>query len=453
MRCLSSAAWNPAAAAWLALCLAMCTRVASAADAAQASSNSLQGEWRLRADVRSANDAGPLAAANRLASGIAPVAPDTLQGEAELRSVWRGARLGVPTLQPLSVVADALLAAERPQRGATHAHARLNQAHVAGDLGAWQASVGKKIVAWDVGFGFRPNDVVQQEARRSLVSTQPEGRPLLEVERFGADGAVSLVWVNPHHASAAASSDPARQVPFGARESALALRVFQREGSADWFGFARWGEHTRASAGAALAWVVDDAWELHASARALQRHDGWAIDAAAGNALVTANPWREATLGRAMQALVGASWTGEAQQSVLIEAWHDGSVPADDDWRAWQARNVALAAFGAQPGLPPQAVLGAAGNLAWQATPFNSANLRRDNLLIRLSWQPQRWTWSLDALVTPADRGRVLTAAVQWQGEGVRLNAAWRTFGGPADSLMAQLPQRRIMLLAAAWPF
>lgn len=419
--------------------------------AGAASAPAVQGELRLRAESRAARDAGPLASANRLASGVAPDTPDALIGAAELRSVWRGAVLDVPALRRLSFLADAQVSADRPQEGATRAQARFDQAFAAGDFGAWQASAGKKVVAWDVGFGFRPNDVVQQEQRRSLVPTAPEGRPLLEVEHFGIDSAVTLVWVNPQRAGVVSSVGG--PVQRGALEPALALRAFHREGSADGFLFFRWGEHTHAGAGAALAWVVDDALELHASARLQQRHDGWAVDASAGNAAVAANPWQQTTLGRANQALIGASWTGAAQQSVLVEAWRDGNALTDAQWRDWRARNAALAAFGAQRGLPPQAISAAAGNLAWQATPFHSANLRRDNVLARLSWQPQRWTLSLDALVTPADGGRVLTAAAQWQGEGVRLNAAWRSFGGPADSLIAQLPQPRIVVLAAAWPF
>lgn len=434
-------------------CLWLGSSASGAGESAAAPADAVQGEPRLRAQARAAHDAGPLAQANRLASGIAPPTPDDLISEAELRSVWRGARLDVPLLQPLSFIGDALLSADRSQGGPTRASARFNQAHLAGDFGAWQASAGKKIVAWDVGFGFRPNDMVQQEQRRSLVTTQPEGRPLLEAERFGADSAASLVWVNPHHAHAVSSTGTGAPVHRGASESALAMRVFQRAAGADAFGFFRWGEHTHASAGAALAWVVDDALEVHASARLLQRHDGWAFDPAAGNAVVATNPWQQTTLGRARQVLVGASWTGAWQQSVLVEAWHDGGALSDATWRTWSTRNAALVAFGGQAGLPPQAAFAAAGNLAWQATPFNYANLRRDNVLVRLSWQPQRWTGSLDALLTPSDGGRVLTAAVQWQGEGVRLNAAWRSFGGPADSLMAQLPQRRIVVLAAAWPF
>ena len=95
----------------------------------------------------------------------------------------------------------------------------------------------------------------------------------------------------------------------------------------------------------------------------------------------------------------------------------------------------------------------AAGNLAWQASPFAANSLRRNNVFARLAWQEQRWLLSLDALVTPSDSGRIVTAAVQWQGEWLRLNAAWRIYGGPADALFSQLPLRQVGLLAASWPF
>jgi len=74
-------------------------------------------------------------------------------------------------------------------------------------------------------------------------------------------------------------------------------------------------------------------------------------------------------------------------------------------------------------------------------------------VFVRLAWQPDHWLLSLDALVTPADRGRTVTLGVQWQGDRVRLNAAWRAYGGPNDALLAQLPQRRVGLLAATWSF
>ena len=47
--------------------------------------------------------------------------------------------------------------------------------------GAWAFSAGKKVLGWDVGFGFRPNDVVQQEARRSLLHHVTRDANLLHV--------------------------------------------------------------------------------------------------------------------------------------------------------------------------------------------------------------------------------------------------------------------------------
>ena len=414
-----------------ALLIALGLSAGSAAWAADGAS----GELRLRWDARGSNTAGPMAAANALAPGLAPATPGSAVADAGLRGTWHA-----PTTR-LSASADVLLASEHPEGGPTRSRARANELYGSADLGAWQLSAGKKIVGWDVGYGFRPNDIVQQEERRTLLALTPEGRPLLQVEHFGSDSAAALVWVNPQHA---AESDDAQR---GAHEAALAARGYRRHGGLDLHGFGRWGQHTGASVGAALAWVATDELELHASVRALQRHDGWTIDPSAGNGPVPANPWRQATLGGTSQWLLGASWTGAAQQSLLVEWWHDGTALTDAAWADWAARNQALAAL---QGPPPIAV---AGNLAWQATPLAAGSLRRDNLFVRAAWQPDHWLLSLDALVTPRDGGRIVTAALQWQGDRIRLNAALRFYGGPGDALFAQLPQRRVGLVAASWAF
>jgi hypothetical protein len=418
--------------------------LASLACAAPAAQLEGSGELRLEADGVDLNDAGPLAAANALAPGIAPIAGSGLRAEAELRGAWHPMATR-PWLSTLA--ANVLLAALRTEGSATENDSRVNELHMASDFGAWQFGAGKKIVGWDVGYGFRPNDVVQQEFRRTLLPRTPEGRPLLQVEHFAAEHATALVWVNPHHAGKPA--DEQRQ----AGESALDARWYARQGAADWYLFGRWGEHTRASAGAALAYVAGDELELHASLRLLQHHDGWRIDASAGDAPVAVNPWSLATLGRASQWLVGVSWTGQQRQSVLIEWWHDGTTLSDDEWDRWASRNRALASLGAVPGLPADLATAVPGNLAWQATPFATQNLRQDNLFVRLSWQPDHWLLSVDALITPADRGRIVTLGVQWQGDRWRLNAALRAYGGPDGALVTQLPQRRVGVLAATWAF
>jgi len=151
-----------------------------------------------------------------------------------------------------------------------------------------------------------------------------------------------------------------------------------------------------------------------------------------------------------VQALVGGTWTNDAQVSLLAEAWWDGSALSDAQWNDWAARNRALASLLGTPA-PSSAI---AGNLAWQASAFGaSTNLRRANLFARLSWQHDKWQPALDVLYTPADRGRVVTGAIGWQGDRVRVDAGLRIYGGPSDALLAQLPTRRIGFVAATWSF
>ncbi|MBQ0932925.1 hypothetical protein KAK07_04930 [Ideonella sp. 4Y16] len=391
-----------------------------------------RGELRLSGWDTPVNARGPLADANRLAPGTAGVS--TAQALAELEARAEGA----------GWVAEVWLASVAQPGGRSHAEARFNELALNGALGDWQWTLGRQRVAWDVGYGFRPNDLVGQEARRTLLSSATEGRPALQLERFwGADTALSLVWANPQHAGGG------QRDATGADESALALRGYQRLGALDAYAFGRWGRHTGASLGAALAWVADDALELHASWRLLQRSDGWRIDAAAADRPLPANPWQVGPQAGSSQWLLGLSWTGSAQQSLLVETWHDGTAPADAAWDAWQRRNQALAAFATTPGLPEGLQQAAAGNLGWQASPLSGAGPRRQQLFVRAAWQPTPWTLSLDSLYHPADHGRTLTAAAQWQGDRWRLEAAWRVIGGPSSALLAQLPQRQQLVLAA----
>jgi hypothetical protein len=397
------------------------------------------GEVRLRWETSDANARGPLAAAQRLNPALDPSTPDTATAE------WLLRQHGTLALEGQSLGWSAELMAWQQRRagggsGGSAGQLRFNELQASVERGAWGFSAGKKVVAWDVGFGFRPNDMVQHEVRRRLLDQPLEGRPLLQAEHFGARSATTLVWVNPQH------SRPGADEGRGDDEAALALRHYVRDGGLDAHGFARWGEHTGASLGAAAAWVADEAWALHGSARWLQRHDGLLAPTLAAGQLSRSDPWQPATLGATAQALVGLQWTGAAQQSLLMEAWHDGSAPSDAAWDRWRQHNRALAAS-------PGPAAARAGNLAWQAGAFDGANLRRDSLFLRLAWQPGRWSWSVDALLHPADGGHLLTAGGQWQGERWRLNAALRFYGGPADAVLAQLPQRRAAVLAAAWLF
>ena len=401
----------------------------------------LRGTWAARQVAGS----GPLAQANALVPGMAPVQPSVATVQAELRSA---AKLG-----GVAVNTSVTLQHQHPEGGPGQSDAWVNEAALSGSLGSgdgagaasgWSWSAGKKVVSWDVGYAFRPNDVVQQETRRTLSPATLVGRPLLMAEHFSADTAWSLVWVNPTRARSASNAT-------GADEPALAARVYWRDGAVDWHGFARHGTRTVASVGAAASWVASDALELHTSLRHYQRHDALLPGAAAaGTALAFANPWQAGLGGSGQQALVGGTWTNESQVSLLLEAWHDGTAPSASQWRQWTARNQALPVWAAR-GVPASAV---AGNLAWQASAFNvSPSLHRNSLYARLSWTHEAWQPALDVLVHPADGGRMLTASLTWQGDRVKLEGGLRTHGGPATAVLRQLPVQKQGYVTATWAF
>ena len=267
---------------------------------AQATEPPVQGELRLRWDAARANPRGPLAMAQDLASSLGAPAADAANAEVELRGHWREGALSVST----QVLLQATRAEGSPDSGTTTA--RINELALSGDHGAWQTSAGRKVISWDVGQAFRPNDVVQQEARRSLLPAPLQGRPVLQLEHFNADASTALVWVNPHHVNATV------QAQRGADESALAARWYGRTvgGGADLHAFARLGRHTGASLGAATAWVASDALEVHASARVAQRHDGWQTSGSSSGTLASANPWQITTPGAHRPGAAGGQLDG-----------------------------------------------------------------------------------------------------------------------------------------------
>jgi hypothetical protein len=385
------------------------------------------GQVRLQWTEATANAAGPVAKANALQPTLVPAPDSGAILESELRVSGHGLT-AVGTLQQ-----------HRWRDRNTDGKSWMNELYASHDAGAWQFSAGKKIVSWDVGYGFRPNDMVQQEERRTLVSTKPEGRAVLMGEHFGAESALSMVAVNP----------TATTAERGAGEPALAARAYVRNGAADWHAFARVGERNGGGVGGAVAWVANESLELHGSLRYATRMDSKALTPGTAG-LVVSNPWQSASQNDVSQALVGGTWTHESQLSFLLEAWWDGSAAADTQWDAWNQRNAQLHSLGLL-GAPASAV---AGNLAWQADAFGvSPNLRRSNVFMRMSWQSGAWQPALDILYTPADKGHALTASLVWQGDRVQVQGGVRSYGGPADAVLAQLPGRNTAFVAATWSF
>lgn len=388
---------------------------------------SLGGKMTLQWDSATASGNGPLAHANALQPGTASQGGNTATWSTELRA----AALGWNALVTLQQQAQQ----DQQAKGSSWVN-ELAYTHTQGN---WQFSAGKKVVSWDVGYAFRPNDMVQQEVRRTLVSSTSIGRGLLEAEYFDADSAWTLVLANPGNSPDARAAD----------EPALVARYYQQQGPADWFGFARIGQRTGNSVGAAVAWVATDALELHSSVRVLESADTLAMAETTG-LLAGQTPWRNSSTGHTGQALLGANWTSAEHVSVLVEMWWDGTALSAAQWDAWRSRNHSLDMLAAH-GAPAGAV---AGNLAWQADAYAaSSNLQRNNLYLRLAWEHEGWQPALELLSHPDDGGRIVTASLRYQGDRVQIQGGLRDYGGPASAVLAQLANRQQAYLQGSWAF
>jgi hypothetical protein len=299
--------------------------------------------------------------------------------------------------------------------------------------------LGKKIMSWDVGFGFRPLDVIQQEDRRAIFTTTLEGIPYVSWERFGEKDAWMVVLANPGRGR---ETDPRD-------DQSLALKYYLRTEATDWHAVARVSERYRWENGAGFSRVVGVGTEFHGSLLYQHSYEN-RINRLAGQSttlLATTDPVETRTFDDGIKALAGFTWTVEAGWTLLGEAWYDDSAYTHKEWR--QVADLTRAQLGLQgiPGIPVGAI---PGNVAWSAQYFGQSNLMRQNLLLHLSHRGEGGSIdpALDVLVTPEDSGWVATASMSYEGDRFRLDAGYRIFGGPKDAAYRLLPEDRIAFAA-----
>jgi hypothetical protein len=328
-----------------------------------------------------------------------------------------------------------LTATESGQEGAKPAGRFVaNEAYVDFSAGGERFSVGKKVLSADVGYAFRPIDVLQRESRLQMMPPQLEGIPSLSWDNFSTDGAWSLVIANPGH-----------QRRGEAREDgSVALKLYRRIATADFHGVLRSSNRYGLEAGAAASVVPSDALEIHASLMVQRRGErrvpladsvSVASLLAADSALVTE------AIDSPRKALLGGTWTTEGGFSVLGEFWWDGTAPTSSDWQRLKRQAAQRAALLGLLGVPAAAVAGAT---AASTRMFDQGNFAQRGMLTRLAWSDPggRVSASADLLKSLGDGGWTATAAFAWQGEKLRIDAGLRRYGGPADSAYRLLPER-----------
>jgi len=345
---------------------------------------------------------------------------------------------------PVSLLLTATESAQEGERASGKLLA--NEAYVDFGKGENRITAGKKILSGDVGYGFRPIDVIQREARLQVLPPALEGVPNLSLEYFTAQTAYSIVIANPGNGRRGDPKD----------DGSLALRYYRRAGGADLHGIARYSDRFKLEAGGALSAVPHESLELHASflmQRRGERQAPLAEPASSADLLAPDRAVQTVILNAPGKALGGFTWTAENGWSVMGEAWWDGTAPTAEDWKTLARQTKQRNALLFVPGVPAAAVT---GSLAASTRLFQQPGLSRRNLLGRIAWTDPAgsgWTASLDAVRTLEDGGWVATAAAGWQGNRWRLDAGLRRYGGRPDSAYRLFPERGIAFLGASLAF
>lgn len=341
-------------------------------------------------------------------------------------------------LGPLNLLATLTASGQEGARPETRFVA--HEAYVDFTLSGERFSAGRKVLSGDVGYAFRPLDVLQRESRLQLAPPPLSGIPMLSWDNFGADSAWSLIVANPGHGPGNAGSTAASR-----DDASLALRVFRRVAGADFHGVARSSARNGLELGAGFAAVPNDAVELHASLLVQQRGERrlpLAAGAGAAQLLDAGRALQVESHGRVGKALLGATWTAESGVSAMGELWWDGSANSADEWRRLRSNAVARNTLRGLPGVPDLAIAGA--NAA-STRLFEQGNLARRGLLARLAWtEPAgKWSAAADWLASLEDGGRNLTFSAGYAADKWRLDAGLRLYGGKDDSAFGLLPERR----------
>ena len=343
------------------------------------------------------------------------------RGEAVLRISFHGAAGELSARQILS-------------RGGETGAAVVTELYQELDALGQHFTVGKKVTSWDVGYGFRPLDVVEQERRRELHPFALEGVPLLAWEWLDERTALTALWAHPLMGRSA--------VPE--HDESVAARVFRRLGPADLQMVARGSERTGPEGGAALAVVLGEPLELHGSVLWQARGEHLAQPDLA-EPLKTAPPG-PSLRGAVASSLLGFTLTPGLGLTFLGETWYDPAGDGPSTWRARRRLSQLQRALG-EEGLAPGSAV--AGNLAFGLLAFDRQSLLRQNLLARVSATLGRFEPAVDLLFTPEDRGSVTTLSCGYQGERLRWEGALRILGGPPGSAYALFPEWATWYLAA----
>ena len=302
--------------------------------------------------------------------------------------------------------------------------ATINELYADFSLSDLDASIGKKVVSWGVGYGYRPLDVIQRESRQTLRTFDLEGVPMLEMEYFTAESAVTVIVANRLRFDGISPTN-------GAYEGALKYSTLLGNSDLHLLLYQRQGESASVASGTSTTYGEHLEW--HASMRYLPSYNmlKHRLSGQVPSLLVGSSAFETQKKHNGIQALLGASWTWENGCSLMLEAWHDDTAWSRNRWQELLHINNTQHQM-LHLGAPTQAVY---GNISANNQVYSQQNLLKDTLFMRLSYDGDAFDPDISLLYTPVDGGAVLTASADYKwSDSVQLFGNARIMGGKKNS-------------------
>ena len=311
-------------------------------------------------------------------------------------------------------------------------HLYLNELFYDTSVKNWEVSLGKKLLGYGVGYGFRPTDIIQKQTRRTFLPTQSQGIPSLIIEKFTLTGTLSFVY-------AIEGSWELEKVDIERHN--FAVRPYILLGNWDVMGIVHADDGGEFNIGSALNRVFGESWKLHTELLYKTQYHYWENHLKENENYAGDPMYEKKKKSGALQSVFGLYYSGKSKIGLLTEYWYDGTAYSADDWD----RHIEIAKeqnkLLENPFLPDDARGQIQDRIKSLSKAYLPTNLLTHNIFLRLEYSADKFDPTFDWLFTPQDFGSVFTFQIESEISGrQKLNLGYRFFDGPADSAFGASP-------------
>ncbi len=313
----------------------------------------------------------------------------------------------------------------------------LRQAWYDSSFGHWDISIGKKYLAWDVGYSVRPIDIFGTEADQGFST----GVNMILLEYYGATSTQSLVCSD----NVSSESSLLKQW-----QTTCAAKIYQLTHSMEWQGLLVSQEET-SGLGGSFSLVMGQSLEIHGSGLLVGEATKTAHRLAGTNELIAVEPLKEEKLSNPGHWLFGFNYSTASGLEVLVEWQHDDLALTGDEW----SQHIKLAKSQRQELIVSPAQTGPLlGNIGSSASLLLQPSLISDRLVTRVSYRGESLEPAMAVISLLPDHGHILVAELSlthWDHLDITLE--YDQFIGNQNTLAYQIPVNNRLETGLTWHF